>query len=350
MRQILSLFACLFALWLSAGAAARPLARDEQVLILPTTARWQGGAIEARIDLWVYELESRPGLSALFARYLDLDLDALSPVDRQRFHERTQLFRVDSESFKDVQVRLRGDTHRLPATGFDGRARTIATLSGDGLAPTRRWLKATVAMPHGDPRHFAGRVQLVPPEGLSVVSDIDDTIKLSQVRQRREMLLNTFAREFAAVPGMAERYQALDASGDTRFHYVSGSPVQLYPPLAAFLRTAGFPEGSVHLRESTSIRNVIPEHGATREHKLAAIGRLLADFPARRFLLVGDSGEADPEIYAELARTHPAQIVGIRIRDVSGEDASAPRYRATFEGLPATLWQVYTDPQTLRAP
>ena len=52
MRQILSLFACLFALWLSAGAAARPLARDEQVLILPTTARWQGGAIEARIDLF----------------------------------------------------------------------------------------------------------------------------------------------------------------------------------------------------------------------------------------------------------------------------------------------------------
>ena len=67
-------------------------------------------------------------------------------------------------------------------------------------------------------------------------------------------------------------------------------------------------------------------------------------------LLVGDSGEADPEIYAELARTHPAQIVGIRIRDVSDEDASAPRYRATFEGLPAALWQVYTDPQTLRAP
>jgi phosphatidate phosphatase APP1 len=204
-------------------------------------------------------------------------------------------------------------------------------------------------MPHGDPRQFAGRVQLVPPEGLSLVSDIDDTIKLSQVRERRELMLNTFAREFVAVPGMAERYQSLAGDG-TRFHYVSGSPVQLYPPIAVFLRTGGFPGGSVHLRESTSIRNVIPEHGATRTHKLAAIGQLLADFPARRFLLVGDSGEADPEIYAELARAHPAQIVGIRIRDVSGEDAGAPRYRETFGGLPAALWQVYTDPASLRAP
>ncbi len=350
MRQILCLLGCVFALWLSAEATARPLSRDEQVLILPTTARWHDGAIEAHIDLWVYELESRPGLSSLFASYLDLDLDAMSPVDRQRFHERTQLFRVDSESFKDVQLRLRGDTYRLPGTGFDGRARTLVTLSGEGLAPTRRWLKAEVQMPHGDPRKFAGRVQLVPPEGLSVVSDIDDTIKLSQVRERRELMLNTFAREFVAVPGMAERYRALGAGDDTRFHYVSGSPVQLYPPIAAFLRTAEFPGGSVHLRESTSIRNVIPEHGATRTHKLAAIGQLLADFPARRFLLVGDSGEADPEIYAELARAHPAQIAGIRIRDVSGEDAAAPRYRATFEGLPAALWQVYTDAATLRAP
>ncbi len=52
-------------------------------------------------------------------------------------------------------------------------------------------------------RRFAGRAQWIGDEGLCVVSDIDDTIKHTQVRQRREMLLNTFAREFTAVPGMA---------------------------------------------------------------------------------------------------------------------------------------------------
>lgn len=350
MRLIRCLLACLVALAISTSALARPLSRDEQVLILPTTARWQERVIEARIDVWVYELESRPGLTTLFAGYLDLDLDAMSSLDRQRFVERTQLFRVDSESFKDIDVRLGGATHRLPATGFDGRSSLPVEIPTAGLTPTRRWLKATVQMPHGDPRHFSGRMQLVPPEGLSVVSDIDDTIKVSQVRERHQLLLNTFAREFVAVPGMAARYDDLKAIDGTRFHYVSGSPVQLYPPIAAFLRTGGFPAGSVHLRESTSIRNVIPGHGATRTHKLAAIGQLLADFPQRRFLLVGDSGEADPEIYAELARAHPAQIAGIRIRDVTGEAADAPRYRATFDGLPADLWQVYTEPATLRAP
>lgn len=349
MRHVLSLFACL-CLLAAVAVDARPLARDEQVLVLPTTARWQGDRIEARIDIWVYELESRPGLSSLFADYLDLDLDALPSADRQRFLERTQLFRVDSESFKDVHLRLGGRTHALPATGFDGRTRSSVGISSAGIAASRRWLKGSVVMPHGDPRQFKGRVLLVPSQGLSVVSDIDDTIKVSQVRERREMLLNTFAREFVAVPGMAARYRTLQAGEGTRFHYVSGSPVQLYPPLAVFLRTEGFPAGSVHLRESTSIRNVIPGSDATRTHKLAAIGQLLADFPQRRFLLVGDSGEADPEIYAELARAHPAQVAGIRIRDVTGEAADAPRYRVTFDGLPADLWQVYSDPQTLREP
>ena len=85
----------------------------------------------------------------------------------------------------------------------------------------------SVVLRDGDPRKFHGSALLVPEHGLSVVSDIDDTIKISQVRDRRELLRNTFAREFVAAPGMAARYQQLAASADTRFHYVSSSPLQL---------------------------------------------------------------------------------------------------------------------------
>jgi phosphatidate phosphatase APP1 len=197
---------------------------------------------------------------------------------------------------------------------------------------------------HGQlPRHIEGRALLVPPQGLSVVSDIDDTVKKTQVRDTQEMLLNTFARSFQAVPGMAAHYRALAHDPETRFHYLSSSPIQLLPALDGFLRRSGFPGGSMHLRESTTWRTMIPGDGEGRTHKLAIIGQLLEDFPERRFLLVGDSGELDPEIYGEVARTAPHRIEGIVIRDATGEPRDAARYAGAFDGVPADRWHVLQD-------
>lgn len=337
---------------------AGELASDEQVMFVPDTARvLADGAVEARIEAWVYEFEQRPGLNYLFARKLGLDLDALAVADRDRFRARTQLFRVDSETLKNISIIL-GDAcgHSapgecpplaLPRTNFGGRTSATVTLPTNPATRERRWLRFAVAMPRGDRRQFEGRALIVPRQGLSVVSDIDDTIKVSQVRDRHELLLNTFAREFVAVPGMAQHYHALAKIRGTRFHYVSAGPIQLYPPLDSFMRDAGFPAGSVHLRESTAYSNVMPGHDASRIHKLAAIRRLLADFPQRRFLLIGDSGEADPEIYGEIARAHREQVVGIRIRDVSGDAADSARYAAAFAELPASLWQIFAEAATI---
>lgn len=343
--------------WLSvllAGAAiAGSLSRDEQVLLIPDTARWLDDShIEVRIEAWVYEREHRYGASALLARHLDLDLDALQAVDRERFEARTQLFRVDSERLKSLLIRFAGacadcENWPLPRTDAGGRSSARIVLPVAGVSAEQRWLRFALAMPAADSRRFGGRALLVPVRGLSVVSDIDDTIKISAVRDRRQLLLNTFAREFVAVPNAAKRYQALLASPGSAIHYVSSSPIQLYPPLARFLRDSDFPQGSVHLRESTAISNVIAHGADSRNHKLSVIRRLLNEFPLRQFLLIGDSGEADPEIYAEIARTHRQQVVGIRIRDATGENADAARYRMLFAGLPASLWQIYTDAATL---
>lgn len=345
------LFALLYPL---AELEARELASDEQVMFVPDTARvLADGSVEARIEAWVYEFEQRPGLNYLFARKLGLDLDALAEADRDRFRARTQLFRVDSETLKNISIIL-GDACgpgtpeacprlALPRTNFGGRTSSTVKLPADPAARERRWLRFAVAMPRGDRRQFEGRALIVPRLGLSVISDIDDTIKVSQVRDRNELLLNTFAREFVAVPGMAQHYEELAKRRGTRFHYVSAGPIQLYPPLDRFMRDAGFPAGSVHLRESTAYSNVIPGHDDSRAHKLAAIGRLLAEFPQRRFLLIGDSGEADPEIYGEIARSHPDQVVGIRIRDVSGDAADSARYAAAFADLPSPLWQIFAE-------
>ena len=131
------------------------------------------------------------------------------------------------------------------------------------------------------------------------------------------------------------------------FHYVSGGPHQLYPALAAFLQAEDFPQGTVHLRSIDLAAEIFSAGSDTRPHKLAVIGQLLGDFPGRRFVLVGDSAEQDPEIYGELARVHPDRIAAILIRDVTGEPFDAPRYAAALRGLPDGMVRLFTDPGQL---
>jgi phosphatidate phosphatase APP1 len=159
-----------------------------------------------------------------------------------------------------------------------------------------------------------GTVHLVENAGVSLISDIDDTVKVTNVANRRELLRNTFVREFTAVSGMAEIYRRYQAAG-TAFHYVSASPWQLSACLCGFLGAAGLPAGSMHLKlfrlkDSTPLGRFPSRKRAKRR----AIERIMDDFPDRRFLLVGDSGERDPEVYVDVARRRPDQVHGILIR------------------------------------
>lgn len=168
---------------------------------------------------------------------------------------------------------------------------------------------------------------LIPEVGVSLVSDIDDTIKVTNVRQRREMLVNTFLKPFTAVQGMASVYRRL-ADAEIAFHYVSSSPWQLYDSLSEMLEEADFPPGSVHLRNfrlrDHMLRRMFLLH---RRGKGGVIRHLLEMYPKRKFLLVGDSGERDPKIYARLARQFPDQVLGILIRLLEGSDEGPLRER-----------------------
>jgi hypothetical protein len=335
---------------LAALRAAEPLEPDEEALFMPGTARpTPDGRLEVDVHAWVYERERRWGLNAVFARYLGLDLAKLSPAARLRFNQRTALFHAESEQGKVFELDFDGVERRVsaPPSGADGRVnlRVVVEVPADALAG--EWQKFHAVTGPGELLHrFRGQALIVPAEGLSVISDIDDTIKRTQVRDRREMLLNTFARRFEPAPGMADSYRTMAQAPGTRFHYLSASPIQLYPALADFLRDANFPPGSMHLRESTTWRTLIPGDQDSRTHKLGQIERLLAEFPLRRFMLVGDSGESDPEIYGQVARAHPGRIAHIAIRNVTGEAANARRYARAFDGLDAALWEVFPGDRT----
>lgn len=327
---------------------ASPLKSDEEVLLLPQPARLSvANEPLLTIESVVYERERRPGLTTALAHYLDLDVDALSAPDRELLYARTQLFRIDFERGKQLQIRFDAvpGIHRLVRSNAHGRSRTSLRLPALTRPPTDRWLQFQVVTPRGDSRMFRGKAQLLAETGLSVISDIDDTIKHSAVRQRRELLLNTFVRPFQSVPGMASLYRDAAQAG-AALHYVSGSPLQLYPALSDFIAEHGFPEGSMHLREVDLSAEVFGQSAGTRGHKLAVIRQLIGDFPRRRWLLVGDSGELDPEIYGELAREFPQAIEGVWIRDVSGDARDSERYRLAFDRVPAT-WVLFKDPGEL---
>ena len=123
----------------------------------------------------------------------------------------------------------------------------------------------------------------------------------------------------------------------------------MYPDLETFRAAHGYPAGTFHMRhfrlKDQSGREFLVD---SKGYKAEEIGKLLERFPKRRFVLVGDSGEHDPEIYGELARKHPEQVVRALIRDVTDEAAGVERYHTAFQGLSRDKWAVFKHPAEVR--
>ncbi|KAG7105477.1 hypothetical protein HYQ45_018580 [Verticillium longisporum] len=160
-------------------------------------------------------------------------------------------------------------------------------------------------------------IKITEPKGVSLISDIDDTVKRSNISGgAKEIFRNTFIRELRdlTVEGVKEWYGKMHNMG-VSIHYCSNSPWQLFPVLASFFMIAGLPPGSLHLKQYSGMLQGIFEPVA--ERKRSTLCRLLKDFPERKFMLVGDSGEADLEVYTELVVSHPDRILAVFIRDVT---------------------------------
>jgi phosphatidate phosphatase APP1 len=162
-------------------------------------------------------------------------------------------------------------------------------------------------------------VKVTPVRGVSLISDIDDTIKHSAITSgAREIFRNCFIRDLGdlTIEGVRPWYCKLSDMG-VQMHYVSNSPWQLYPVITGFFKAAGLPLGSFHLKQYSGMLQGIFEPVA--ERKKATLDRLFRDFPERKFVLVGDSGEADLEVYTEVVLEYPGRVVAIFIRDVTSK-------------------------------
>jgi phosphatidate phosphatase APP1 len=197
----------------------------------------------------------------------------------------------------------------------------------------------------GDTRHFTGRVQLLADEGVSVLSDIDDTIKITEVHDKKKLLENTFARAFRPTPGVAGLYRRWAEQG-AAFHYVSNSPLPLLGAIETFLVDAKYPLGSVELKPFRWTDGTFLElFDAPEDHKQHVIEADIDRFARRRFILVGDTGERDPEIYAALRRKYGDRITKIYVRDTGSmpDRDLDQRMKTVFEGIPPEVWTVFED-------
>lgn len=203
------------------------------------------------------------------------------------------------------------DTQSVSRTVMTNEAGHFSTRAALEFVPTHVRVLANDKLSAVEP------VDVISDNGVSVISDIDDTIKKSSISLgAREIFRNTFIRDLKdlTVAGVEEWYGELHRMG-VEFHYCSNSPWQLFPVIATFFRLAGLPPGSFHLKQYSGMLQGIFEPVA--ERKKGTLEKILRDFPSRRFILVGDSGEADLEVYTDLAVAHPGRILAIFIRDVT---------------------------------
>jgi phosphatidate phosphatase APP1 len=336
---------CLALFWIGAVSAETPHTQNN-ITVYRSYGYMQSGVWHIPLRVWVSEPPGRVRqLSARGGRKVlrkALGIDSLSDLQKQRYLSRMYGFIADSKSRRQVRVRFDNDPRDewFELVTWDGRNTTDfnGLLEGTILLSAERaeellsaqnssfgWLRI---QSESDDDYGAGRVQLIARHGHSVISDIDDTIKITNIPHGEKAVLNNvFFKGYRAAHCMAEMYRYF--SLDTAFHYVSGSPWQLYAPLSAFLSSAdkGFPAGSMHMKnvrtnpaESESYKDFWKLAGlqgsATVDQKNTQITRLLNRFPDRTFTLIGDSGEHDPEIFAAIKSKYPQQVVEIRIRDV----------------------------------
>lgn len=187
-------------------------------------------------------------------------------------------------------------------------------------------------------------IEIIEPVGLSLISDIDDTVKHSAIASgAKEMFRNTFVRELAdlTVKGVSEWYTAVAKRG-VEMHYVSNAPWQLYPLLERYFKMSGLPPGSFHLKQYSGMLQGIFE--PTAERKRGSLEQILQDFPERRFILVGDSGEADLEVYTDIVLANPGRILGIFIRDVTTPEKQ-PFFEQSVGHLDQTVSRSRSTPQ-----
>lgn len=233
--------------------------------------------------------------------------------------------RLDSDEIEDalVEVEIAGRTFKTK-TDDDGVWR-ISVGCEPPLTPGPLAVRVRVLDDQGHPTPPAtGTLHVFPANGLALLSDFDDTVVHSGITSKREMVKTALlknAAQLKMVAGAGAAYAKAVAGPFEGVFYLSGSPQNFMPRVVDFLRRNAFPAGPILLKNFGS-DPTFDQVG----YKVGRIRQVFAAHPGLRFVLVGDSGEKDPEIYRQIAQEHPGRVVSTVIRLVDGGDNRESRF------------------------
>ncbi|HEX7337218.1 MAG TPA: phosphatase domain-containing protein [Gemmatimonadales bacterium] len=323
--------------------------RDElRDLAVSVKSRIKRGAdsLERLVDRDPYHIVGyrgygRPGRVLLLGRVLQQEgLPLPDPAHSRTRNLVAMLKRLESDPLPHARVRahLAGGDRDLVADdeGFIRQWLDVQEAS-EGWGEIRLEL----LHPPSGPATAGQAPFLVPPATASygVISDMDDTVVQSQVtnflRAARTVLLEN-ARTRLPFPGVAAFYRALEAGPSGRAHnpifYVSSSPWNLYDVISDFLAVQAIPVGPLLLRDW----DLGPSLLRNAAHKSGILTEILATYAELPFMLVGDSAQEDPEIYAEVVAAHPRRLLAVYIRNVMAHPERSAQIRKLAEQVAAS--------------
>ena len=210
------------------------------------------------------------------------------------------------------------ETHTDRAGFVDSVVHLPAEAAQDGKLLTPGWTTVRISVEGADTVEAPVRI-IDPSVRFGLISDVDDTVMVTALPRPLLAAWNTFVLDEharMAVPGMAVLYERLkNAYTGAPVFYLSTGAWNVAPTLTRFLSRHLYPAGPLLLTKWGPTEDRWFRSG--REHKRATLARLADEFPDVRWLLVGDDGQHDEEIYAEFASTHADHVAAVAIRHLS---------------------------------
>ncbi|OAP65405.1 hypothetical protein AYL99_01377 [Fonsecaea erecta] len=289
--------------------------------------------------------EGRKDLTKYVSSIADLvGLDGKAGVDdaaRKRIEERIKPLIMAIAPARTIQIKIpcpgsTGIPHRRvlgPSNSNGISSQTLLT----GGADDADGKTVTCTSDSDTFPSLKSNTRFVGPEGWGVISDIDDTIKVTMTPSPTGILQSTFADVPKTTPGMPDFYKVLDESlKSPAWFYLSASP-DTDPPRCLMDVLGGI------LQSLTQ---------GVKDYKTDRIEKIQSWLPNRKFVCIGDSTQSDPEAYAAMYAKYPDWIKAIYIRKV----IEAPHMEAknknqrfidAFKDVPDQVWRVFMDPKEL---
>ncbi len=263
-------------------------------------------------------------------------------LEKPRFEAAAEGLSIDAAVYANLLRWVVLDIPDVEVTVSIGEASVTALSDKDGfvvakvpvedLAPG--WHAVHLGAQDHDGKMVRAQGRVVRPDPasqLAVVSDIDDTILRTGMTEGLRSIQRTLLRDAHGrkpIAGMPSLYRGL-ARGqggrpESTFFYVSSSPWNLYDMLVQFLQLRGFPRGPLFLTDWRPGRFDLERPKDPPGHKTARIRRLVDGYPELAFLLVGDNGEKDPEVYQEFLDSDRERFRAALVRDVYSGPQRSP--------------------------